>query len=294
MLNRTFAFTAKRLQGLSITIRTEGALGAIGLWTAVGYIDKMKLFFVGNLCCFSPDYLHKKIFIRRLCSHVYRETDASIGFVRDIIALLKQYNLYTYLEEYMLIGYFSTKPVWRTLVINSIANNQERAWKVRMSQKPELTNLNRMHPHLEPLFHWVVARRNPLYRVRITNLVNLLCGNIPTVLMSTIVVNEIDYTCRLCEKSIKEVGFHFITECSATNTERDIMWDDLTDLLTVSQVSQLYNMDNEDIYDVLISAYYPFLLEDDNLREQFVLLVSDEVFITYKKINNALRQLNEN
>ena len=294
MLNRTFSFAAKRLQGLSITIRTEGALGAIGLWTAVGYIDKMKLFFVGNLCCFSPDYLHKKIFIRRLFSHVYRETDASIGFVRDIIALLKQYNLYTYLEEYMLIGYFPTTPVWRTLVINSISNNQERTRKERMSQKPELTHLNRTHPNLEPLFHWVVPKISHFYRVRITNLVNLLCGNIPTVLMSTIVVNEIDYTCRLCEKSIKDVGFHFITECSATNTERDIMWDDLTDLLTVSQVSQLYNLDNEDIYDVLTSAYCPFLLDDDNLREQFVLSVSDGVFTTSKKINNALRQLNGN
>ena len=70
------------------------------------------------------------------------------------------------------------------------------------------------------------------------------------------------------------------------------MWDDLTDLLTVSQVSQLYNMDNEDIYDVLTSAYYPFLLDDDNLLEQFVLLVADGAFTTYKKINNALRQLN--
>ena len=97
MLNRTFSFAAKRLQGLSITIRTEGALGAIGLWTAVGYIDKMKLFFLGNLCRSSSDYLHKKIFIRRLCSNVYREADASISFVPDIIALLKQYNLYTYI-----------------------------------------------------------------------------------------------------------------------------------------------------------------------------------------------------
>ena len=76
--------------------------------------------------------------------------------------------------------------------------------------------------------------------------------NVSTVLMSTIIENEIYYTFRLCGKSLTDVGFHFIMECSAKSTPRNLMWDYSTDFLAVAQVSQLHNMDDEDIYNVLI------------------------------------------
>ena len=34
-------------------------------------------------------------------------------FVPDIMAVFRQYNLYTYLVEYMLTGYFPTKSMWQ-------------------------------------------------------------------------------------------------------------------------------------------------------------------------------------
>ena len=56
----------------------------------------------------------------------------------------------------------------------------------------------------------------------------------------------------------------------------------LTNLLSVLQSSDLQQLDDEDFYDILISARYLFLLHN-NLREKFVLAVADRVFSIYGK-----------
>ena len=53
-LTVTEMFAAKRLQGLAPTTSAAGALGTVGMWSTVGFIDKRKLLFKGSLCRCSP------------------------------------------------------------------------------------------------------------------------------------------------------------------------------------------------------------------------------------------------
>jgi hypothetical protein len=64
-------------------------------------------------------------------------------------------------------------------------------------------------------------------REKIANLVNLLCGNVPALVLSAAIDNDTEYVCRVCGESLLDVhvGEHFVMNCSATNLERNTMWD---------------------------------------------------------------------
>jgi hypothetical protein len=93
--------------------------------------------------------------------------------------------------------------------------------------KTKIKALAKSHTSLKPIQHWSVTRRNPCVREIIANLVNLLCGNVPALVLSAVIDNDTEYVCRVCGESLLDVGEHFVMNCSATNLERNTMWDKL-------------------------------------------------------------------
>ncbi len=65
ILNRATAFAVKQIQDLCPKTHKT-----IGMWTTLGYVNKLKLIFFGTLCRSSPKFLHKKVFITRLRTNV--------------------------------------------------------------------------------------------------------------------------------------------------------------------------------------------------------------------------------
>ena len=63
------------------------------MWTT-GYIDKIKLLFLGSLC-------RSSLFINILFSYLTQGCHVALGYVPDIINILKAYNLYSYLDHYL-------------------------------------------------------------------------------------------------------------------------------------------------------------------------------------------------
>ena len=55
-----------------------------------------------------------------------------------------------------------------------------------MLKKTKLHWLRRTHQDLRPVLHWEVAKQNPAHRAPIANMVNLLCGNVPALLIETV------------------------------------------------------------------------------------------------------------
>ncbi len=117
------------------------------------------------------------------------------------------------------------------MVKEQIYQKQTEVWKETINAKPNLKHLQKSHTSLKPLQHWSVTRRKPGVREIIANLVNLLCGNVPALVLSAVFDNDTEYVCRLCSDSLFDVGEHFIMNCSATNLERNTMWDKLMDSL---------------------------------------------------------------
>ena len=94
-----------------------------------------------------------------------------------------------------------------------------------MLKKTKLHWLRRTHQDLRPVLHWEVAKQNPAHRAPIANMVNLLCGNVPALLIETVQENDNHYICKLCKKMFDDISYHFIMDCCAVCQERNAMWD---------------------------------------------------------------------
>lgn len=117
-------FAAKRIQGLDPNTRSVAAIGCLGLWTIEGYIDKIKLLFFHKLLTAPTTSIHKKLFVKRLFSFIYRLVEKPLGFVPDIVNLLHKYELYHVLQEYMDCGYIPPYLVSKKTIKNNIYKNQ--------------------------------------------------------------------------------------------------------------------------------------------------------------------------
>lgn len=75
--------------------------GLLGWFSIEAYIDMRKLMFFGSLCyldknCMSYEIFFTRIFMSDMGSDMY-----SYGFTSDILIILKKYNLYKFLQDYL-------------------------------------------------------------------------------------------------------------------------------------------------------------------------------------------------
>ena len=74
----------ERAHRFCVKSRTDIALGLLGSNPIIAEIDKKKLIFLGQLCPFPPEVIHKQIFNKRLLS-VFHTPGVKYGFVSDIL-----------------------------------------------------------------------------------------------------------------------------------------------------------------------------------------------------------------
>lgn len=192
----------------------------------------------------------------------------------------------TLFQSYKNTSVFPSKAVWRNLVTRRIHDREEQSWRQRMLTKPNLVHLSQGHTHLQPLLHWRVAKDNPFHRERVSNLVNLLCGNIPDAVASAVTDEGQYYMCKLCKKTTGDVGKHFIMECLATNDERNTFNEKLDDIIATQDCCYLYNLNDEDQYDCLLFADFVRPFEDYETGSKALLLIAWMIYDVYKKVNS--------
>lgn len=284
ILNRTNRFAAKRLQGLGPQTKSEAAIGSIGLWNIEGYIDKRKLLFLGNLCRAETNSVQKEIFIFRLYSFLYGSSQKNQGFVPDIYRILHKYNLREVMDDYLVNQSFPSKNLWKNLVVNTIDRTQMVNWRFGIATKPELQVFGSVHQKLKPLVLWQVAKRHSYAIKLIANLVNLLCGNIPSTIMSAVRECDGDYKCNFCDNVAPNIAMHFILQCRVTSRSRDEMWDEITDNLDIRLSAALFNLDDRDLFASLIGGHSPLPNINTDDLDQFVLLSAGCVFNIFKEV----------
>ena len=159
---------------------------------------------------------------------------------------------------------FPSKSEWRKIVVDSLNRCENERWKDEMLKEPILARLWRMHHCLKPIMLWEVAKRNPKYRAPIAHLVNLLCGDVP----QTFVNATDEYDClAVCKRNFHEVSYHFIVECPLTTQARDELWNSLTDELPIEIACCLNNLDDADVYDILLSGNHVSIRNDKNILD---------------------------
>ena len=208
----------------------------------------------------------------------------ALGYVPDIINILKTYNLYSYLDRYLKDCTFPSKSIWRKIVVDTINNHEITRWKEEMLKKNNLHRLRRTHQDLRPILHWEVAKRNPAHRAVIANMVNLLCGNIPALLIETVQENDNHYICNLCKMVFDDISYHFVMDCSAVCQERNTMWDKITDNLPIQAVSCLNNLDDYDLFDTMIGGNHAVIKKNEQILDTFLIVVANEILTIFNRV----------
>ena len=93
------------------------------------------------------------------------------------------------------------------------------------------------------------------------------------------------YRCKLCKRTSGDVGYHFIMDCSVMNDERDELWEFLNDNLQVLELRDLFNLDDEDMYDCIISGKIPGSRMNHETSCQFIPSVANTIWNIYKNVN---------
>ena len=88
-----------------------------------------------------------------------------------------------------------------------------------MSAKPALMHFSQINTKLEPLYQWRIANENPYHCEIITNMVNLLSGNIPATTIHVVLDQGEYYKCNNRGKQICNIDKHFVMGCPKTNHE---------------------------------------------------------------------------
>ncbi len=114
-----------------------------------------------------------------------------------------------------------------------------RDWRSGIDSKPELEIYGKVHQALEPLVWWETAMRNPRALAEISNALNVLNGNVPSLHMERDVAD--------CDE-LNNIAYHFIMDCAAVTEERAKLWDLLQDKLPLQICARLFNQADYDIY----------------------------------------------
>ena len=199
-------------------------------------------------------FIHKQLFVKRLCRFSNHVAKCSQGFVADVVKILQKYNLQCYLMKYIDTGDFPSELFWKRLVRNTIQSDQVQRWQAKMTSTPELYYYSIIHHNFKPLDLWYTALRNPIFVRLIANAVNVISDNVPVAVMSLVDAKEDGYYCQGCCSSINNIAYHYMIECPIVSQEREYMWDLLHDRLPVQVCAQLLNGDDESIFCNLFNA----------------------------------------
>lgn len=176
--------------------------------------------------------------------------------------------------------------------MEAINTHDTKEWKEQLLRKPGLQTLRRTHNVLKPIIHWEIAKRNPAHRVPIANLVNILCGNIPDLVFRAVVDCNTFYACKLCNRNLGDISYHFIMDCSALFFERNMLWDNITDKLPIQVASHLNNMDEDDLFDTLIGGSHHVCNMAQNIIDSFIIIIANSIIDFFNKVIALLDNVN--
>ena len=86
----------KTIQGFLPGTSGTACRGLLGIWDIKAEIDKRKLYLLGRIIRSSDRRAHKRIFKRRFIRWKWNFDKKMTGFIPDIMAVLRHYNITTF------------------------------------------------------------------------------------------------------------------------------------------------------------------------------------------------------
>ena len=260
-LERMQNLCIKVIQGLGKRTRTDMCRSLLGLPRVEAFVMKSALLFLQRLCTLDEDELSKQIFLRRMYQlklqdiRSPRVTRGICGFLSE---LLNVHGLSAHLDLFLQTGQFINKMSWKRLVTNQLVTREYSLYETRVQNDPDFVNFVLIHPDcFVPGIAWQVARHIP-HSHRVMRFVVSLTTTAPT---GTRIL------CEYCGRLAEDVLIHHCSECSASEVEREHMWDFINNYCDVQFAAYLHNIEDRTFVHTLLGAPLERQDEEDTLIE---------------------------
>ena len=269
------------MQGLMPGSSGSACRGMLGMWDILSEIDKRKLFFLGMLINSSGTPVYKVMFHRRLIRWKWDFKSATTGFIPDIIHILRKYDLFCYMNNFIDNGEFPRRIQWKQIVIQSVRIVYEQNWRDKICSHLQLGIYAVVHQRCEASKWWRLAKRFPCYLEYITDVVRIMCGSF-TIAGKRVADPEVYVeNCSRCGILYQNPIKHALLYCREMEIERNILWDWFLDKLPIVVSSTLYLMDDDQFLYTLFGDL-PRMDSSEDYVDMFKLRVARYISKTYK------------
>ena len=205
-LERVIRLAAKCIQKVPKTTRTDMAIAMLGWRPLMCYIDKRKFGLLQKLCTMPTNLLSRKIFNLRLNLFMLKGLKSQIGFIPDVITIVKKYNLTQYISNYLKNAVFPSKYEWKRIISKSLNSYYDNARHARVIADPEFDRFNSVHNSTSQLYIWKCAESAD----EIVSAFSAI-----KLLVSVDQLSNREQTCKCCEQITIDIKRHLLTECQA-------------------------------------------------------------------------------
>ena len=244
MLEKVQKTIAKSLQGLHWRTHDEIVRGLLGWYTVNGYINKMKLMFVCKLVNMKSTSIVKFVFLHEIYNCILCPSTGK-SITMNLYNVLNEYGLIDCVLSYLQGGSFPDKFAWKAIVREKVYQSEELKWKNGLFRK-DASRYWEVQRNLRPNIIYHIIKTNPNEKKKLIVLIKAL----------TIIQNDEDMLCTLCQCVVNDSVEHVLLRCEGLLDERCRMWDDILDALDVHIEAKLLNLEDHDILRIMLGKQW--------------------------------------
>ena len=252
VLERMLCFCCKIIQNLDKRCRSDMCRSMLGFYQMKGQIDLRKLLFLGRIVWLPDRAMPKKIFKQRVLQFlVYKgldnDDDTQMGFIPDIVKILQKYQLDDHWEKYIKTGFteFPIYSSWKILIKKAVQTSEQREWLNRTENDEDFSLFKQVHSNTgQPSQIWKYAQRFPEQLDTCRSVAKFITKT-PTSFINI-------QLCCYCGKFYSDIYLHLAMECSKCFDEREKLWNDIINNLSVEFSVYLNNIEDDQLFCLML------------------------------------------
>ena len=203
-------------------------------------------FLINYVICLLGFY-QNKIFITRLLLYLNNCTTISGGFIPDIIKIVRKYDLFSYVDNFVKTSSFPSSKKWKYLLIKSsvIAYEEHCLIHERFNIDIDFTYFRLIQERILPHRTWTVLKSHKQLRTQCQYVVSL-CALVKE--------NEHELLCHKCGLLYWDPIVHIIASCPSVITIRDELWCEIINIGPIEFSAALHQMDDLNLVMTLLIA----------------------------------------
>ena len=267
LLGRAHRFCVKYIQNLPVYTKTDVYIGLAGVSPIGSDIDYRKLLFLGQICRAPSLRACKKLFNYRLFSFFISGNSLKLGFIPDIVRILRKYSLEDYLQRYMATGLFPTKVQWKRISRNFINGQANTTWLTRNQTDSHLSSFLYIKPQV--LFHselWELSRSIS------SRVIAKHCNNC-VKMIAKFYSDSFTKFCHYCKNHFSvSLCVHVVLQCPSTESLRIELFHCISMETNECTYQRFRSLSNNDVVVALFSGLRN-ILENNVINHRLLLVI---------------------